>query len=163
MNDFNRIFGSGPIGLLISITLLIISFYLKDLFNIPQILDNQNLISVSIFVILAIVSVSIIIWSLVSLNPRLRGKVLITTGALKYFRHPLYAAFLTFFNFGLAFLLNNWIFIIWAFLLHPVWHLLVIKEENDLKITFPDEYEKYCKNTGRFVPRFYRKTRRHCI
>ena len=159
MNDFNRIFGSGPIGLLISITLFIISFCLKDLFNIPQILSNQNFILVPVFVILTIVSVSIIIWSLVSLNPKLRGKVLITTGALKYFRHPLYAAFLSFFNFGLAFLLNNWVFIIWAFLLHPIWHLLVIKEEKNLKIIFPDEYENYCKNTGRFIPRFFKKTR----
>ncbi len=157
MNNFNRIFGSGPIGLLISLALLIISFYLKNLLNIPQVFNNQDFVPVSIFVLLTIVSIIIITWSLVSLNPKLRGKALITTGALRYFRHPLYAAFLTFFNFGLAFLLNNWIFIIWALILHPIWHLLIIKEEKDLKTIFPNEYEKYCKDTGRFIPRFFKK------
>lgn len=153
MNNFNRIFGSGPIGLLISLILFFLAFYLKNLLNIPKIFANQNLLQLSIFAFLTIVSVIIIIWSLVSLNPKVRGKTLITTGALKYFRHPLYAAFLSFFNFGLAILLNNWIFIIWAFLLHPVWHLLIIKEEKELKNIFPEEYERYCKNTGRFYPR----------
>jgi protein-S-isoprenylcysteine O-methyltransferase Ste14 len=76
----------------------------------------------------------------------------------KYVRHPLYAAFLDFFDFGLAVLLNNWIYIIWAVLLHPVWHLLINKEEEDLKKIFPGEYEEYCKNTGRFIPRIIKKS-----
>jgi len=160
MNNFNRIFGSGPIGLLVSLVLLFLAFYLKSLLNITEIFDDHNLLRLSIFAFLTIVSIIIIIWSLISLNPKLRGKTLITTGALKYFRHPLYAAFLTFFNFGLAILLNNWIFIIWAILLHPIWHLLVIKEEKDLKYIFPDEYDKYCKNTGRFFPKLIIKKKR---
>ncbi len=157
MNNFNRIFGSGPLGLFISLALLFLAFYLKNLLNIPNIFIDQEFIRISIFIFLTIVSILIIIWSVISLNPKLRGKTLITTGALKYFRHPLYAAFLTFFNFGLAILLNNWIFIIWAVLLHPIWHLLVIEEEKILKITFPDDYEEYCKNTGRFFPKLIKK------
>jgi protein-S-isoprenylcysteine O-methyltransferase Ste14 len=159
MSTFTRVFGSGPIGLLISIVLLLLAFHLQKIFNVPQIIFNHNFIPILIFTLFTIISIIIIIWSLVSLNPKLRGKTLITTGALKYFRHPLYAAFLTFFNFGLAFFLNNWIFIIWALLLHPIWHFLVIKEENDLKNSFPDEYDKYCNDTGRFFPRFFRKSR----
>ncbi|MFA5021476.1 MAG: isoprenylcysteine carboxylmethyltransferase family protein [Patescibacteria group bacterium] len=155
MNNFNRIFGSGPIGLLISLVLLFFAFYLKDLFDTPKIFIAQDFTRLLIFTTLTIVSVVIIVWSIVSLNPKLRGKTLITTGALKYFRHPLYAAFLTFFNFGLAILLNNWIFIIWAILLHPIWHLLVAKEEKMLKITFPNDYEDYCNKTGRFFPKLF--------
>jgi protein-S-isoprenylcysteine O-methyltransferase Ste14 len=153
MNNFNRIFGAGPKGLLISLVLLYLSFYLKDLLNIPKIFADQVLIRQSIFGFLTIISIAIIIWSLVSLNTKLRGKTLVTTGALKYFRHPLYAAFLSFFNFGLAILLNNWIFIIWAIILHPIWHWLVKGEEKALKTIFPNEYEKYCKKTGRFFPK----------
>jgi protein-S-isoprenylcysteine O-methyltransferase Ste14 len=152
MNNFNRIFGAGPKGLLISLVLLYLSFYLKDLFNIPKIFADQILMRQSIFGFLTIISIAIIIWSLVSLNPKLRGKTLVTTGALKYFRHPLYAAFLSFFNFGLAILLNNWIFIVWAIILHPIWHLLVKGEEKSLEIIFPNEYKAYCKRTGRFFP-----------
>jgi len=155
MNNFNRIFGSGPKGLLISLVLLYFSFYLKDLLGIPKIFNDQIFIRQSIFGLLTIASIAVIIWSLISLNPNLRGKTLVTTGALKYFRHPLYAAFLSFFNFGLAILLNNWIFIFWAILLHPIWHLLVAEEEKTLKATFPNDYEKYCKNTGRFFPRLF--------
>lgn len=154
MNTFNRLFGSGPIGLLISVILFFFALYLKELLSIPKIFINYYLLRLSIFIILTIISIIIIVWSLVSLNPKSRGKTLITTGALKYFRHPLYAAFLTFFNFGLAVLLNNWIFIIWGFLLHPIWHLLIVKEEKDLKFIFPNEYEEYCKITGRFFPKF---------
>jgi len=153
MNNFNRIFGAGPKGLLISLVLLYLSFYLKNLFNIPKIFSDQVLIRQSIFGFLTIISIAIIIWSLVSLNPKLRGKTLVTTGALKYFRHPLYAAFLSFFNFGLAILLNNWIFIVWAIILHPIWHLLVEGEEKALETIFPREYEEYCKKTGRFFPK----------
>jgi protein-S-isoprenylcysteine O-methyltransferase Ste14 len=153
MNNFNRIFGSGPKGLFISLVLLFLAFYLINLLNIPEIFINQKFLRLLIFSLLTIISIIIIIWSIISLNPKLRGKTLITTGVFKYFRHPLYAAFLTFFNFGLAILLNNWIFIIWAFLLHPIWHLLVIEEEKNLKNTFHIDYEEYCKNTGRFFPK----------
>jgi protein-S-isoprenylcysteine O-methyltransferase Ste14 len=159
MNNFDRIFGSGPKGLLISLILLFLSFYLKNLFNIPKIFVDQDFMRLLIFAFLTAVSIVIIIWSFISLNPKLRGKTLITTGALKYFRHPLYAAFLTFFNFGLAILLNNWIFVIWAIILHPIWHLLVAKEEKALKITFANDYEEYCKNTGRFFPRLFQKSK----
>ncbi len=159
INTFNRIFGSGPIGLLISLILLFLAFYLKNSVNIPRIFVDQNFLRLSIFALLTIVSIVIIIWSLISLNPKLRGKTLITTGAFKYFRHPLYAAFLIFFNFGFAILLNNWIFIIWAVLLHPIWHLLVVREEKDLMNIFPNEYQKYCRNTGRFFPKLITRKR----
>lgn len=158
MNTFSRIFGSGPIGVLTSVALLLLAFYLQKIFNFPPVFSKPGYIPILIFTFLTILSIIIIIWSLVSLNPKLRGKTLITTGAFKYFRHPLYAAILTFFNFGLAFFLNNWIFIIWAFLLHPIWHFLVRKEENDLKNIFPDEYNMYCNKTGRFFPRFFQKS-----
>ena len=156
MNNFTRMFGAGLKGLFISLTFLVLAFYIKNLLNIPEIFINFKILRLSIFIILTIISIIIIIWSIISLNPKLRGKTLITRGAFKYFRHPLYAAFLSFFNFGLAILLNNWIFIIWALLLHPVWHLLITGEEKVLKNTFPEDYEKYCKNTGRFIPKIFK-------
>ncbi|MFA5404887.1 MAG: isoprenylcysteine carboxylmethyltransferase family protein [Ignavibacteria bacterium] len=157
MNNFIRIFGSGPIGLFISLALLYLAFYLKDILNTPSIFGDRKFIPLIIFILLTAVSIVIIIWSLISLSPKQRGRTLITTGALKYFRHPLYAAFLSFFNFGLAFFLNNWIFIFWAIFLHPIWHLLVIGEEKLLKNIFPNDYEKYCENTGRFFPKLFKK------
>ena len=157
MTIFKRMFGIGFKGLIISLILLYFAFYLKDLINIPKIFIDQKFLRLLLFALLTIIGIIIIIWSIISLNPKLRGKTLITGGAFKYFRHPLYAAFLTFFNFGLAILLNNWMFITWAILLHPIWHLLIIEEEKVLKKKFPIEYERYCKNTGKFFPRLITK------
>lgn len=153
MKNFNRLFGSGPIGVIISLVLFFFLNYIKDLINIPQIFDYNHFIRILIFIGLTLVTIILIIWSFKSLNPQDRGKVLITTGIFKYLRHPLYAALLSVFNFGLAILMNNWIFIFWAILLHPIWHLLVMSEEKTLKKIFPKDYEEYCKKTGRFFPK----------
>jgi hypothetical protein len=58
-------------------------------------------------------------------------------------RHPLCAAFLSMFNFGLAIHLNGYIYILWAVLLHPVWHY-VIRYEEQLMI---DTFGKSSSNT----------------
>ena len=157
MNNMKRIFGSGPKGLLVSVMLFWAAYYLKSLLPIPEIFTDQKYFRITVFALLTATTIIIFIWSLISLNPKMRGKTLITSGALQYFRHPLYAAFVSFFNFGLAVLLNNWVFIIWALLLHPVWHVLVRDEEEALRRIFPHEYEEYCKRTGRFFPRIIKQ------
>ncbi|HPI19981.1 MAG TPA: isoprenylcysteine carboxylmethyltransferase family protein [Candidatus Kapabacteria bacterium] len=153
MKNFNRIFGSGPLGLIFSLVLFFVANFLNNYINIPQIFWDNTYIHIYIFAFLTLITIIMIVWSFKSLNPNDRGKTLITTGMYKYFRHPLYAAFLSVFNFGLAILMNNWIFIIWAILLHPIWHLLVKSEEKMLKEVFPNDYEEYCKKTGRFFPK----------
>jgi len=161
MIEFKRIFGSGFNGLIISVLLFLAAAYFKDLLKIPMICDGCFLLRVSVFTLFFTMSIIMFVWSFMSLKPGLRGKTLITRGAFSHFRHPLYAAFLTFFNFGLAVLLNNWVFIGWAIILHPVWHLLTAEEEKMLKNTFPNDYEEYCKNTGRFLPKYiFRKPRK---
>ena len=92
-------------------------------------------------------------WSVKSLPPAARGKDLVTTGPFRYLRHPLYAALLSCFNFGLAVILNNWIYIVWAVLLHGVWHWNIRSEEELMNQAFPKDYPEYCKVTGRFIPR----------
>jgi len=94
----------------------------------------------------------LMIWSLFSLPPTKRGKILVINGAFKYFRHPLYAALISFFNVGLAILLNNWIYLIWALIVHLLWHWNVRSEEELMEKIYADDYINYCKVTGRFVP-----------
>ncbi len=153
MKKFDRIFGSGPIGLIISLALFFLARFLTNYINTPRIFEDNNNIRILLFAGLTLFTIVLIIWSIKSLNPQDRGVKLITTGMFKYFRHPLYAAFLSVFNFGLAVFMNNWIYIIWALILHPVWHLLVMKEEKMLKEVYPNDYEEYCNRTGRFFPR----------
>ncbi len=106
-----------------------------------------------VFMLTVVATVCLVVWSLQSLPPNTRGKELVTKGAYRYLRHPLYAAFLSCFNFGLAVLLNNWLYIIWAVLLHGVWHCQIESEEKLMRQEFPQEYEEYCQITGRFIPR----------
>ena len=156
MNKYERIFGTGPRGLLISLILLAISAFIEKYFDLLQITDSDFL-RYSIFGCLSTITVLILLWSITSLSPTDRGNKLITVGAFKYFRHPLYGAFLTFFNFGLAILLNNWIYILWAIVLHPLWHWNIKGEEKLMEKVFPGEYVEYSQKTGRFFPRLLRK------
>jgi len=101
----------------------------------------------------AVGTAGLVLWGVKSLPPSRRGKEVITTGAFRFFRHPLYAAFLSCFNFGLAVFLNNWIYVAWAFVVHILWHVNIVSEEKLMIREFPGRYEEYCKMTGRFVPR----------
>ena len=152
MNSYERIFGAGPRGFLIGLALLALAWQLESLVGLPSITASY-VARWLVFLLTVVGTVLVVIWSLKSLPPATRGKELVTNGAYQYLRHPLYAAFLSCFNFGLAVLLNNWIYIIWAVLLHGVWHWNIESEEKLMREEFPNEYEDYCQITGRFIPR----------
>lgn len=155
MNRYQRIFGSGPRGTVISVSLLALAYLLESSVALPNVLPGVWPAR-AVFAVLTSVTVALIIWSTRSLPPSERGKGLCTSGAFRWFRHPLYAAMLTFFNFGLAALLNNWIYVAWAALQHPIWHWNVAAEEQLMRREFPGEYDDYAGRTGRFVPRPHR-------
>lgn len=152
MNSYQRIFGTGPRGLLVSTLLLLLSYKFEGIAGLPEI-HSSKVLGISVFSSSIVLTLALLIWSVRSLSPTDRGRKLITSGAFRFFRHPLYAAFLSFFNFGLAILLNNYIYLVWALLQHIVWHLNVLKEEQMVEGIFKEEYEEYCKNTGRFFPK----------
>lgn len=152
--SFNKIFGSGPIGLLISLVLLLVANWLNQHLNLPSLSENRLLLN-SIFLVTTLTTIVLISWSVASLPPADRGNKLRTTGAFKYVRHPLYAAFLSVFNVGLALYLNSCIFIVWAVVLHPLWHCLVQSEESQLIQVFGDRYLAYQRQTGQFLPKWH--------
>jgi protein-S-isoprenylcysteine O-methyltransferase Ste14 len=150
--NFSRIFGIGPVGLLISLVLLFIAIWINKQIDLPPLSNNQFLLN-SIFFVSVLITLAIIVWSVKSLPAADRGNKLCTSGAFKYVRHPLYAAFLSVFDFGLAIYLNSYIFIFWAVLLHPIWHYLVKYEERSMINIFGEAYLEYQKKTGRFLPK----------
>ncbi len=152
MNSYERIFGAGPRGSLISLALLALAWQLESVVGLPSITASY-VVRWLVFLLTVVGTVLVVVWSLKSLPPATRGKELVTNGAYRYLRHPLYAAFLSCFNFVLAVLLNNWIYIIWAVLLHGVWHWNIESEEKLMRQEFPTEYKEYCQITGRFIPR----------
>jgi protein-S-isoprenylcysteine O-methyltransferase Ste14 len=159
MTKYERIFGAGPRGIGLSIALFIVVWQTKAAAGLPIILPSA-IIRWAIFILSVIGSIALALWSARSLPPADRGKKLITEGAYRYFRHPLYATFLSCFNFGLAVLLNNWIYIIWAVLLHGVWHWNIRSEESLMRREFPGVYDEYCMRTGRFIPKCWSRNAR---
>jgi len=157
MNSYDRIFGSGPRGAILSIAILIVSYYYEVTVDLDNIFVKDG-VRFTFIVVLNAFGLILFIWSLKSLPPKERGKSLVVTGAFKYFRHPLYASFLLFFNVGFACALNNWIYVVWAIGMFPIWSLNVRCEEKLMKSEFGEEYEAYCKNTWRFVPKLQIET-----
>lgn len=156
MNRYQRIFGAGPRGTLLSLALLVLAWRLEPLAGLPEI-SSSAAFRWLFFAAATGAALGLVIWSVRSLPPQQRGRSLVTGGVFRYLRHPLYAAFLSCFNLGLAVLLNNAIYLLWAALLHGLWHWNVRSEEALMRCAFPKEYEPYCRVTGRFIPRFWQR------
>lgn len=152
LSTFSKLFGSGPAGVVVSLILLFIAIWLNKLLAPPPLIANHAL-RLGIFLASCVLAVVIIVWSVKSLPALDRGNKLCTSGAFKYFRHPLYAAFLLVFDFGLAIYLNSYIYILWAIALHPVWHWAIGYEERLMIGIFGQDYIDYAGKTGRFFPR----------
>jgi len=154
MTQYQRLFGTGPRGIAITLATLVIAFVLASRIE-PWSIHGSVQFGYAALGVSLVLTLAIAMWSVRSLPPADRGKALVTSGAFQYFRHPLYASFLTFFDFGLAIYLDDWVFIIWAVAQHPIWHLNMVGEERLMRNEFGDEYDAYCNRTGRFIPRFW--------
>ena len=150
--QFGKAFGSGPVGLAISLILLLIASWFNELIKLPPISNNRSLVE-TIFSMSILMTLIIFVWSARSLRRTDRGNQLCTTGAYSVVRHPRYAAYLSFFNFGLALYLNSYVYIVWAVLLYPIWHYLVSFEERRMVDVFGEAYIEYQQKTGCFLPK----------
>jgi len=77
---------------------------------------------------------------------------LVTWGPYRYVRHPSYLGYFLMF-FGLFFLWSN-LFTLFPLFAIPGYYRVTFEEERLLVQRFGDEYLKYTKRTGRFIPRF---------
>ena len=152
LTPYQRIFGAGPRGVIISALTFGLALALNRRLSLPP-LHGNALLGIAALAIGTTLAVVMVAWSLRALPPETRGKALVTTGAFHYVRHPLYAAFLGPFDLGLAVFLDGWIYLAWAALQYPIWHVNVAAEEELMRETFGDEYAAYCRTTPRFVPK----------
>ena len=151
MTTFQRLFGTGPRGMTISLVLLAGAWQLDERLALPVITSTDTLRYGASAALIAI-ALFVIVWSATSLPLAERGKKLVTSGAFRFFRHPLYAALVSFLDFGLAIFLNGWIYLAWAAIVHLIWHWNVRGEEALMREAFGSEYDDYCRTTGRFLP-----------
>lgn len=155
MTQYERIFGTGPRGIAVTLMMFFVAFVTVDWAG-PWPIHERSVLGLAALGVSLVGTLATAAWALRSLPPAERGTSLVTSGAFRYFRHPLYASFLTFFDFGLAVYLDDWAFVIWAVAQHPIWHWNMRGEERLMRREFGEEYDTYCAGTGRFIPRLFR-------
>ena len=152
MTPYQRVFGTGPRGVLASAATLGAALGLEAWLDLPA-MHGSAAFGWAALMLGAAATAVIVAWSLRSLPPATRGRTLVTGGPFRHVRHPLYAAFLGPFDLGLALFLDGWIYLAWAALQYPLWHLNVAAEERLMRATFGDAYAAYCRTTPRFLPK----------
>lgn len=152
----SKIFGVGPLGAFMSLLFLgLVVVAERELGRVP-ILDSPSplrYIAVALFVLGAGVHV----WTMLTLRNWWQNDALCTDGPFRYVRHPMYAGWISLVGLGLAFFMNSWPVLLLVVLLHPLWHLLVRREERTMEKHFGTEYLSYCRKTPRFIPRLLRR------
>jgi len=148
----NRFFGVGPLGLLISLVALVLVWGLDQWFGHPQIASDKIWL-LPFGILLMAVGLGIHLWAGWTLRHWWIENRLCTEGPFRYLRHPMYAAWITFISTGISLLMNSWIFLAWPVFLHPIWHRLVVREEEMMEALFGEDYKAYSARTGRFFPR----------
>jgi len=151
-NTLQKLFGVGPRGAVISVLLLALSVWADQMVGHPAIASGTVPLR-AIGVVLIILGLGLHLWAFSTLRTWWIDDKLCTVGPYKFFRHPMYAAWITFISSGIVLYLNSWVYFFLVLLLHPIWHRLVRKEEIIMIDTFGDAYRNYARQTGRFVPR----------
>jgi len=154
MTKIKKLFGSGPRCVLVGVLFLTAVYSAELYLNLPK-MPISDFTSELIFGISIILTCVALLWALISLPINKRGKELVTHGAFKYVRHPLYASFLDFFVFGLAFYFKSYSLIFAGFILFFICGKLVEKEEKFVVTLFGEKYEEYRKHTKKFIPKIY--------
>jgi protein-S-isoprenylcysteine O-methyltransferase Ste14 len=156
LSKYKKIFGVGPFGAIISVTLLVIAWWIDHILGHVPIWANALFMKI-IAVALMVIGLGLHLWTGWTLRNWWVNDQLCTRGPFRYVRHPMYAAWISFVALGISLYLNSWIFILWYILLQPIWHWLVVPEEVMMENTFGSEYQKYVERTGRFIPKLIKK------
>ena len=151
-SKLKKIFGIGPMGAIISFFLLAIVVWVDSVIKFPITVDYEGLMKM-IGIALVILGLGLHFWSFSILRNWWVDDKLCTRGPFRHFRHPMYAAWITFISPGVALFSNSWLFLLWVLILQIIWHKLVKREERIMFATFGEIYRDYARRTGRFFPK----------
>ena len=145
--------GIGPKIGRITLPYLVVTIALTILFPakfaICKALQEYFLIAGIILVVTALV---LYFTTLRLMLPGIRTNCLITTGAYRLCRNPLYTAIILFLIPGLALLLNSWIIFTASLTGYFVFRKFIHEEEELLERLFGAEYRDYRERTSLFFP-----------
>ncbi len=147
-----KLFGVGPLGAVLSLLLLAVALLVDHRLGRPVILSHRSFMK-GLGVVLVLAGLGLHFRTMYTLRTWWVDGRLCTTGPFRWFRHPMYAAWITFVCLGVALYRDSWVLLAWAVALHPLWRVLVTSEEKMMARRFPDEYPPYAARTGRFIPR----------
>jgi protein-S-isoprenylcysteine O-methyltransferase Ste14 len=150
-----KIFGVGPVGAALSLLLLAVALLVDHRLGSPPILPCRSFLT-GLGVLLVLAGLGLHFRSMHALSSWWAEDRLCTRGPFRWFRHPMYAAWITFVSLGVALCLDSWVALLWVVALHAMWRGLVTHEEKMMARHFPDEYPPYAARTGRFIPRLRR-------
>ena len=145
----------GDTGQLISLGIFM-AVWIVDSFILRQstVLSNYLplYIRLAIFGILFIIAIYLFRSGHVVVHHEKRNKALVATGAFNYVRHPLYlASMLTYLGLAVSTLsLFSIVVLIGIFIFH---NHIASYEEKLMETKFKEEYRKYKKKTGKWLPR----------
>ena len=150
---YNNIFGSGPIGVLTTVSLWVVALQISTWVSIPEMHIAPTFRWVLI-VLFSIDAAVLLVWSHIILPPAVRAKTMITRGPYQFVRHPIYAAFIWSGTGIMAMTYKSWLLIVFVIPIHIFWVWHVQKEEKHMIDKFGSAYADYIKTTGQFFPRF---------
>ena len=150
---YTKIFGVGPLGALITVVLFFLAWWLNRSVG-DWVILNRPFVLRCAGGLLMVFGLFLHMWTFVTLRNWWQKDQLCTGGPFRYFRHPMYAAWVSFISMGVALFLNSWVYVLWSVALHPIWHTLASREEKIVLDVFGDQYKHYAAGTGRFLPKF---------
>jgi len=154
ISKYQKLFGVGPLGVIISLALLGLLWLLDRIFHHMEILRQPRPLR-AIGLILIGLWICWHIWCLKTIRRWWFEDRLCTTGPYRLVRHPIYAGGVWLSSLGVALMFNSWIILPLPIFMYLVFSLLVRKEESMMTTAFGEEYQRYAAHTGRLFPRFY--------
>lgn len=150
---YERIFGSGPLLLALTIILLATAVRLQQLIWLPPLPWPAPVCWGLAGLALALGGASLV-WSLRALPLKERGRKLVTEGPYRYVRHPLYSTM--FLSLGLAvfFVTRTFWVLVAVGCLFALACLLVRREEAFMERCFGEAWRAYARRTPRFFPQW---------
>ena len=152
IGKYQKTFGVGPLGMLISIMMFFLLWLLDRALNHVRILIQPKPIRI-VGLVLIVLWACWHAWSIQTISRWWRHGILCTKGPYKFVRHPIYAGGILLGSVGVALIFNSWILLSLPILMHATFSILVRKEETMMDAVFGEEYRAYTARTGKLFPR----------
>jgi protein-S-isoprenylcysteine O-methyltransferase Ste14 len=152
MSRYQKYFGIGLVGLLISMVLFTLLALLDRALGHVPISRQPATVKVVGFILIAL-WVCWHSWCIRTIKNWWIHDRLCTNGPFRFVRHPMYSGGVLFVAIGVALICNSWIILLLPLFMYASYSILVRKEEAMMAAVFGEEYRRYAGRTGRFFPR----------